>query len=153
MTKQLTMCAYMLVCSCVHMNPMNHCNKVNEHWTNNEPPHDKTNKMTCAPAKTQISLGIHPVWSESLLCAQLVAKDTSFVHADREDWSDWADAKSDLSIGWAHRSFCWFCHVVADMCIHVCMFLWTCKRFLSGFQEFRKQVTQRATIAHLRAIK
>ena len=23
-----------------------------------EPPHDKTNKMTCAPAKTQISLGI-----------------------------------------------------------------------------------------------
>ena len=30
----------------------------------NEPPHDKTNKMTVCPAKTQISLGIHPVWSE-----------------------------------------------------------------------------------------
>ena len=29
----------------------------------NEPPHDKTNKMTVRPAKTQISLGIHPVWS------------------------------------------------------------------------------------------
>ena len=28
-----------------------------------EPPHDKTNKMTVSPAKTQISLGIHPVWS------------------------------------------------------------------------------------------
>ena len=26
-----------------------------------EPPHDKTNKMTVRPAKTQISLGIHPV--------------------------------------------------------------------------------------------
>ena len=28
-----------------------------------EPPHDKTNKMTVRPAKTQISLDIHPVWS------------------------------------------------------------------------------------------
>ena len=26
-----------------------------------EPPHDKTNKMTVRTAKTQISLGIHPV--------------------------------------------------------------------------------------------
>ena len=33
----------------------------------NEPPHDKTNKMTVRPAKTQISLGICPVWSESSL--------------------------------------------------------------------------------------
>ena len=29
----------------------------------NEPPHDKTDEMTVWPAKTQISLGIHPVWS------------------------------------------------------------------------------------------
>ena len=28
-----------------------------------EPPHDKTNKKTVRPAKTQISLCIHPVWS------------------------------------------------------------------------------------------
>ena len=26
-----------------------------------EPPQDKTNKMTVCPAKSQISLGIHPV--------------------------------------------------------------------------------------------
>ena len=32
-----------------------------------EPPHDKTSKMTVRPAKTQISLGISPDWSESLL--------------------------------------------------------------------------------------
>ena len=37
------------------------------------------------PAKTQISLGIRPVWSESLLCAQWVAKDPSFLHGDSED--------------------------------------------------------------------
>ena len=41
--------------------------------------------MTMRPAKTQISLGIHPVWSESSLCAQWVAKDPSFLHADSED--------------------------------------------------------------------
>ena len=50
-----------------------------------EPPRDKTNKVSVRPAKTQISLCIHPVWSESLLCAQWVAKDPSFLQADRED--------------------------------------------------------------------
>ena len=42
-------------------------------------------KPTKCPAKTQISLGIRPVWSESSLCAQWVAKDPSFLHADSED--------------------------------------------------------------------
>ena len=37
------------------------------------------------PAKTPISLGIRPVWSESSLCTQWVAKDPSFLHADSED--------------------------------------------------------------------
>ena len=50
-----------------------------------EPPHDKTNKMTERPAKTQISLGIKPVWSESSLRAQYVDKDPRFLHADSED--------------------------------------------------------------------
>ena len=51
----------------------------------NEPPDDKTNKVTVRPAKIQISLGIRPVWSESSLCAQWVAKDPSVLHADSED--------------------------------------------------------------------
>ena len=51
----------------------------------NELPRDKTNKVTVHPAKTQISLGIRPVWSESSLCAQWVAKDPMFLHADSED--------------------------------------------------------------------
>ena len=42
-------------------------------------------KWHVRPAKTQISLGIRPVWSESSLCAQWVAKDPSFQHADSED--------------------------------------------------------------------
>ena len=36
----------------------------------NEPTHDKTNNMTVRPAKTQISLGIRPVWSESSMSAR-----------------------------------------------------------------------------------
>ena len=49
-----------------------------------EPPHDKTNKMIVPPAKTQISLDIRPVWPESSLCAQWLAKDLSFLHEDSE---------------------------------------------------------------------
>ena len=35
--------------------------------------------------KTQISLGIRPVWSESFLCAQWVAKGSMLLQADSED--------------------------------------------------------------------
>ena len=33
--------------------------------------------------------------------------------AQRRLWSEWTDAQADLSLRWAHRSFCWFCHAVA----------------------------------------
>ena len=57
-----------------------------------EPPHAKTNNVAVCTAKTQISLGIRPVWSESSLSA-------------------WRKLGS-LATHWAH-SFCWFCHEVA----------------------------------------
>ena len=69
-----------------------------------EPPHDKTNKMTVRPAKTQISLGICPVWSQSLLCAQWVAKDPGFLHVNSED--------SDQT-GWMSRLI-WVCAGCTD---------------------------------------
>ena len=37
------------------------------------------------PATTQVSLSIRPVWTESSLCAQWIAKDPRFLHADSED--------------------------------------------------------------------
>ena len=37
------------------------------------------------PVKTQISLGIRPVWSESSLCTQWVTKGRSFYHAPSKD--------------------------------------------------------------------
>ena len=57
-------------------------------------------------AKTQDSLGILTVWSESSLCAVWVANDLNFHQSDSEDWQDWANAQADLSLGFAHRSFC-----------------------------------------------
>ena len=57
----------------------------------------------------------HPVWSESSLWSQWVAKDPSFIHVDSEDWSDWEDVQADRSLRWAHSSFCWFCHAVAQI--------------------------------------
>ena len=52
--------------------------------------------MSVRPAKTQISLGIRPVLTESSLCAQWVAKDPSILHAD---------AQADLGLPWAHTHF------------------------------------------------
>ena len=45
----------------------------------------KPTKWHVRPAKTQISLGIRPVWSESSLCAKWVAKYPVLLHADSED--------------------------------------------------------------------
>ena len=54
--------------------------RVSDSGSVNESRHDKTNKMRVRPAKTQISHG-----SESSLCAQWVATDPRFLHADSED--------------------------------------------------------------------
>ena len=53
----------------------------------NELRHDKTNKMSVRPAKTQISLGIRPVWSESSLFAwrNLWSLATHWVHSEDSD--------------------------------------------------------------------
>ena len=52
-----------------------------------EPPHDKTNSAAVRPAKTQISLGICPVWSESSLSAwrKLRSLVTHWVHNEDSD--------------------------------------------------------------------
>ena len=42
-----------------------------------------------------------------------------FLYVDSEDSDlDWADAQADLSLRWAQRSFCWFCHEAAQIAIH-----------------------------------
>ena len=78
------------------------------------PRHDKTNKMSVHPAKTQISLGIRQVWSESSLSAWRKLGSLA---------THWAQAKTLIRLGgcpgWSEsslgaQSFCWFCHEAAQ---------------------------------------
>ena len=77
-------------------------------------------------AKTPIRLGRCPGWSESNLGAQIILLVLSWGGSftvsckfsscrQRRLRSDWADAQADLSLHWAHRSFCWFCHAAAHL--------------------------------------
>ena len=76
---------------------------------------DKTNNMAVHPAKTQINLGIRPVWSESSLCAQWAAKGPSFLLADSED-SDQTGRMPRLIWVFAGRTLTLlFCHEAAQL--------------------------------------
>ena len=66
------------------------------------------------PAKTLISLSIHPVWSVFTATKKLRVLSYQ-LSAKPRLWSDWADAQADLSLRWVHRSFCWFCRAVAHI--------------------------------------
>ena len=61
--------------------------------------------MSVRPGKTQISMGIRPVWSESSLSAwrKLGSLATHWMHS--EDWSDSGDAQADLSLRRVHIHF------------------------------------------------
>ena len=81
-----------------------------------EPPHDKTNKLACAPNEDSDQPG-HPHWLIRVLAVRMKkAWIISYpLSAQRRLWSDWADAQADLSLRWAHMPFCWFCHVAARL--------------------------------------
>ena len=67
----------------------------------------KPTKWHARPAKTQISLGIRPVWSESTAVRMKKAWVLSYpLSAQRTLWSYWADAQAESSLG--AQSFCWF---------------------------------------------
>ena len=59
-----------------------------------EPPHDKTKKVYVRPAKTQISLGTCPVWSESSLSAWRNLGSLT---------THWAQSKDSGHTGWMPR--------------------------------------------------
>ena len=74
-----------------------------------EPPHDKTNKMACAPSVDSDQPG-HP---PSLIRVFVVRMKKAWVlcytlSAPRRLWSDWAEAEADLSLRWAHSHFVCF---------------------------------------------
>ena len=69
--------------------------------------------MSVRPAKTQISLGIRPVWSVFAVRMKKAWVLSYPLSAQRRLWSDWADAQADLSSLGAHSLY-WFCHVAAQ---------------------------------------
>ena len=80
-----------------------------------EPWHDKTIKMICVPSEDSDQPG-HP---PSLTRVSAVRLKQNWVlsyplSAQRRLWSDWVDVQADLSLRWAQKSFCWFCHEVAQ---------------------------------------
>ena len=78
-----------------------------------EPPHDK---MACPPSEDSDQ----PWHPPSLIRVLAVRVKKPWVlsyplSAQRRLWSDWADVQADLSLRWAHRSVCWFCHEAAHL--------------------------------------
>ena len=95
---------------------------------NRFPPRDKTNKVACAPSEDSDQPG-HP---PSLIRVFAVPMKRAWVFsypmsAQRRLWSDRADARADLNLRWAHRSFCWFCHEAAQFCLSSCPSQNNCK--------------------------
>ena len=59
--------------------------------------------MSVGPSKTQISLGIRPVWSVFTVSMKKAWVLSYPLSAQRRLWSDWADAQADLSLRWVHN--------------------------------------------------
>ena len=114
----------------------------------------KPTKWHVRPAKTQISLGFRPVWSESLLCAQWVADDPSFLHADSED-SDQTGRMPRLIWVFARRT----CHFIGFVvrwlflfyCIYVFMYYYI--RVFKQIHAFHHRNVKKRTFVHVRPVK
>ena len=125
------------------------------HHTTNEPPHDKTNKMTLRPAKTQISLGTRPVWSESSLPAwrKLGSLATHSAYSEDSDQTGGCPGWSESSLG--AQSVCWFCHEAAQTIRiyqklnlsqqnirgHPVVFLRSIRSIRSSFSDVQEKIT------------
>ena len=91
--------------------------------------HDKTNKVSVRLEKTQISLGIRPVWSES----SLAKLRTQGFFKLRTQGFFMRTAKTLIRLGgcpgWSESSLgaqplCWFCHVRLIYWGSVCTIFW-----------------------------
>ena len=67
------------------------------------------------PAKTQISLRIRTVWSESSPIACAFYSFRAIPRNKREPLPYWVDVQTEVSICWSHRPFCRFCRALAHI--------------------------------------
>ena len=76
----------------------------------------KTNKMTCAPSKDSDQPGhLCSLYRVFAVCSKGNWGTKISSCKQRRLWSDWADTQADLSLHWAHQSFCWFCCALAHL--------------------------------------
>ena len=110
----------------------------------NEPPHDKTNEMACAPnedsdqpghSPSLIRVFVGPVKKPWVLSYPLSAQ--------RRFWSDWADVQADLNLRWVHSHFVGF--VVRRLKYHEKKIKLTCA---SLDENFRNKIIGTRSQAH-----
>ena len=89
-----------------------------------EPPHDKTNKMTCAHSEDSDQPG-HPPSLISLRCSheEALGPKLSIYKVHSKDSDQNGQMPKLIWVCWAHMSFCLFCHAVAHMwcCLFICV--------------------------------
>ena len=95
----------------------------------------KPTKWHVRPAKTQISLGIRPVWSVFAVHSMGSWGPYASLCGQRRLGSDWADVQADLSLSWAHMPFCVFCHEAAHFTRHLNVHVLYCDRFLYFYRS------------------
>ena len=102
--------------------------------------------------KTQISLHICIVWSESSLIATCLLQPLGY--PKRNKWEPlryWMDVKDDLNLHWSHRTYCRFCRALAQIlcgycllsgamfhassCIRLLKFIFVCKQSAFTFRK------------------
>ena len=84
-----------------------------------EPEHDKTIKMTCVPSDSDQPE--YPPSDQSAQYGVLYGKlmtQTFFMQTAKALIRLGRCPGADLSLHWAHRSFCWFCHALAHFISH-----------------------------------
>ena len=79
-----------------------------------EPPHDKTNNVVVCPAKTQLSLGIRPVWSVFPVRMKK-AWVLSYPLSAQRKLIRLGGCPGWLETSLGAQPLCWFCHEVADL--------------------------------------
>ena len=85
-------------------------------------------KWLVHPAKTQISLGVCPVWSVFAVAMNKAWVLSYPLRAQQRLWSDLVDAQADLSLCWTHKS----CHFVGFVMLRLkwtLYLLWVCTSY------------------------
>ena len=80
---------------------------------------EHSTRFHVCPEKSQISLRIRAVWSESSLSTWRRFRSLATDSEPCDDWSDCVDAQADLTLRWAHMQSCRKCCGPAQFSAHL----------------------------------